>query len=68
MPPCKVGDRIRLIQMGEDPDPIPNGTEGTVLNIAAAIWSDGTTSITVKWDIKRSLSLIWPVDQFEVIT
>ena len=29
----KVGDRIRLIQMIDDPDPIPAGTNGTVTEI-----------------------------------
>jgi hypothetical protein len=68
--PCQAGDRIRLVQMSEDPDPIPPGTTGTVEDVQR--WSGGygrpeTWQITVRWDIERSLSLIWPADRFTVI-
>lgn len=66
--PCKVGDRIRLINMPDDPHPIPAGTEGTVLSAdPSAFRRSGEWQISVKWDAPRSLSLIWPVDSFEVI-
>lgn len=64
--PCKVGDRIRLINMPDDPHPIPAGTEGTVLELMVAN-GRGDWLIYIKWDIDRSLSVIWPVDSFEVI-
>jgi len=64
-PPCKVGDRIRLIQMGDDPDPIPPGTTGTVRSIGPAFQNQNP--IGVDWDIKRTLGLCWPIDQIEVI-
>lgn len=65
--PCKAGDRIRLVQMGDDPCPIPPGTTGTVRRVSP--WFGGKTEwqISVDWDIKRSLSLCYPQDQFEVI-
>jgi len=63
--PCQVGDRIELIQMGDDPCPIPAGTKGTVRAISP--WPKGTAQISVSWDIKRTLALIWPEDQFRVI-
>lgn len=66
-PPCKVGDRIRLIQMGDDPDPIPPGTTGTVLSCNKVWHLDGQRQIDVKWDIPRSLKLVWPTDQIEII-
>jgi hypothetical protein len=63
--PCEVGDRIKLILMGDDPCPIPPGTTGTVRYVGKA-WT-GSRQIQVDWDIERSLNLVWPVDQFEVI-
>ena len=64
--PCKVGDRIRLIKMGDDdPCPIEPGTTGTV--IAVAHWPRDKYQIGVQWDVRRSLGLVWPVDQIEVI-
>lgn len=68
-PNCKIGDRIRLIVMGDDPCPIPAGTTGTITSIqdVSKIMRKPDVQVGVKWDIQRSLSLIWPVDKFEVI-
>jgi len=63
--PCKPGDRIRLVKMGSDPDPIPPGTTGTVERLHA--WPDGTWQISVEWDVPRTLSLVWPEDSFVVL-
>ena len=60
----KVGDRIRLIRMVDDPDPIPAGTTGTVTEIH--IHSDWT-QIEVSWDNGRMLMLVSPPDKFEII-
>ena len=60
----KVGDRIRLIQMIDDPDPIPAGTIGTVTEIH--IHSDWT-QIDVSWENGRKLMLVSPPDKFEII-
>lgn len=67
--PCSVGDRIRLIDMPNDPCPIPAGTTGTVIGVSdlSKLMRKPDVQISVKWDIERSLSLIWPVDKFEVI-
>lgn len=63
--PVKQGDRVRLIQMGPDPHPIPPGTEGTVN------WVNGPagapTQIGVSWDNGRSLMLVPDADSYEVI-
>jgi hypothetical protein len=60
---CKRGDRIRLINMPNDPDPIPPGTTGTVLELTEGLMAQ----ITVAWDNRRSLVLIPGTDLFEVI-
>ena len=60
----KVGDRIRLIQIVDDPDPIPVGTIGTVSEIH--IHSDWT-QIDVSWENGRKLMLVSPPDKFEII-
>lgn len=63
--PCSVGDRIRLLTMPDDLCPIPAGTCGSVTGVTR-LWGD-KWQIIVKWDIKRSLSLITPKDTFEII-
>jgi hypothetical protein len=59
------GDRIRMIAMPEDPDPIPPGTTGTI----TAVRSYGTWSqVDVDWDNGRKLMLAVPPDQFEILS
>ena len=55
-----IGKRVKLIIMNEDPDPIPPGTEGTVVGVGGDV-------IEMKWDNGRVLGLIWGVDEFEII-
>ncbi len=59
-----IGDRIRLIAMPDDPDPIPAGAKGTVLSV-----TDGPLGqIVVAWDDSaRTLTLVPGVDHFEII-
>jgi hypothetical protein len=52
----KPGDRIRLILM-DDPDPVPPGTLGTVLDDKGHVF----------WDNCRSLSPIPGVDKYEIV-
>jgi hypothetical protein len=60
----KAGDRIRLILMADDPDPVPVGTSGTV----AGVYPHGDwTQVDVDWDTGRSLMLSIPPDQVERI-
>ena len=60
----KTGDRIRLLSMPDDPDPIPAGSKGVVIDV-----TDGPLAqIMVEWiGINRTLALIPDVDRFEII-
>jgi len=64
MPPVVTkGSRIRLIAMPDDPDPIPAGSEGVVVEV-----TDGPLAqIEVRWDNGRTLHLLPDVDCFEII-
>ncbi len=59
-----VGDRIRLIHMPEDPDPIPAGSLGTVRAIHP---QRGWMQVEVDWDNGRQLMLSLPADVIEIL-
>lgn len=56
-----TGIRIKLIQMNDDYDPVPSGTEGTVDFV------DDAGQIHMTWDNGRTLALVWGVDRFNII-
>lgn len=59
------GDLIELIEMPDDPDPIPAGTRGTVTFVGPR---DGLgQQIGVDWENGRSLMLVNGVDRFLVL-
>ena len=58
----EVGDRIKLVSMPDDPNPLEVGTEGEVTYI-----DNRMDVIGVKWDNGRTLSLIQNVDTFEIL-
>lgn len=58
-----IGDRVRLIEMPNDPAPIPPDTLGTVNYV-----SPGPGQIGVKWDNGRTLFLVAGVDLYEVVS
>lgn len=58
------GDRIRLIAMLDDPDPIAPGSMGTVTAVRQQrTWAQ----VDVDWDNGRRLMLVVPPDQYEVV-
>ncbi len=60
----RKGDHIKLIQMPNDPDPIPPGSEGLVIEVIEG----PLAQILVKWiGMERSLALIPGVDRFEIV-
>ncbi len=60
----KIGDRIRLISMNDDPDPIAAGSLGTVV---AVHLHHGWTQVDVDWDNGRQLMLSLPEDRIEIL-
>ena len=60
------GDRIRLIKMSNDPDPIEPNTTGTVKKVGT-VYMFGEDHLYVDWDNGRRLSLLVGTDEFEVI-
>ena len=52
------GTRIQLIEMGDDPRPIPPGTKGTVRTV------DDMGTVHCDFDNGRHLGLIPEVDRF----
>jgi hypothetical protein len=54
-----IGKRVRLIHM-EDPEPIPVGTEGTIVGV-------DPVGYRMKWDNGRTLNLIPEEDRWEVL-
>ena len=64
----KAGDRIRLIAMPDEPDPVPAGTLGTVLGVCSFDGPDAFHQIDVAWDNGRTLMLVTPPDRFEILS
>lgn len=62
-PPVQPGDRIRLILMVDDPDPLPEGSEGIVTRVTTGSYAQ----VDAAWDSGRSLALLPGVDSWEVI-
>lgn len=59
------GDRIALVEMPNDPDPIPVGTRGWVTEVVES--GGECIQLWVNWDIDRSLCLV-PGDVVRVLS
>ena len=57
-----AGTRVQLDSMGDDPNPVPNGTKGTVSFV------DDIGTVFVNFDNGRSLGICPEVDKFHKIT
>lgn len=63
-PEFKAGDRVQLVLMGPDPDPIPAGTRGEVTYSGMVslggvpVWEQ----VSVRWENGRRLMLTIPPD------
>lgn len=55
-----VGKRVKCIEMKDEPNPIPNGTIGTIRHIGGGI-------MNVKWDNGRDIGLIEDLDSYEFV-
>ncbi len=56
------GTRILLVQMGDDPNPVPPNTRGTVDFV------DDIGTVFVKFDNGRSLGMAYGEDQYRKLT
>lgn len=66
----EIGERVMLVQMEEDPDPIPAGSVGTVRYVQDLSWP-GTpiqTQVSVDWDSGRRMSCLVPPDVLVRVT
>jgi hypothetical protein len=63
---AKVGDRIELVSMRDDPDPIELWTRGTV-DFVNDNPASGFVQYGVQWDNGRTLMLCVPPDEFKVL-
>ena len=61
----KPGQRIQCLRMGNDPDPIPVGSRGTVLRVDHC---GKEYHVSVAWDSGRSLNLLSDADKWLVLS
>lgn len=64
----RPGDRIRLVAMDDDPNPIPTGTMGVVTTVDQhGAGRDAWAQIDVDWENGRTLMLSVPPVRFEIV-
>jgi hypothetical protein len=66
----KIGTRIRMIHMPDDPCPIEPGTEGTITYTEESfslMKNRYLAAYGVAWDNGRTLKVLEGIDRFEVI-
>lgn len=67
-PEVREGDRIRLVSMPNDPDPVPVGSTATVTGVVCNSQSQPQhmDQIQVVWDNGRTLNLAPVCDRYEL--
>ena len=55
------GKRLRLIKMNDEPNPVPDGTEGTIQFV------DDAGTIHLKWDDGSELGVIICLDEYLIL-
>ena len=64
----RKNDRIRFTGMADDPDPIQVGQLGTVVSVSLhGRGRDAWNEIDVLWDNGRTLMLVLPPDNIEIV-
>ena len=64
----KPGQRIELVAMPDDPNPIAAGSRGTVKRVRqVGLPTNGFLQVDVDWDNGRAVMLSVPPDQFRII-
>lgn len=62
-----IGDVIEMINMPDDPRPIPPGSKGVVVGYTSVGGPFNEDHMDVDWENGRKLSLIVDVDEFKVV-
>ena len=58
------GDKIKLVRMNGDPDPISVGSEGEVIEVRTY---EKFAAIKIAWDDGRNLMMVCPPDDFDIV-
>ena len=61
----RPGDRIEMVFMPNDPNPIPPGDKGEVKKVLDL---PGETILEVEWDSGRGLNILLPVDKIKKLS
>lgn len=61
--PLKAFDRIELVAMPNEPDPVPVGTKGIVQDNGVEV--QGQKIYSVRWDNGRTLNLLEGEDEWK---
>lgn len=62
------GDRIELVEMPQDPDPIPPGSQGTIVKVTELDSQGRLIQLEVDWDSGRTLSPVIPPDRLRKLS